>query len=102
MSHTYDRWAREPRIPPSLRFPGGFTVPITLIPRNDITTCPDIEPGDNTFHLGDDEDSVYITDCGIFLWEGLTPKQRWHRLTHEALHALVDWQRWVEIKAGRS
>lgn len=93
MPHDYSAWTRYPKIPKALKFPGGFLVPIYLVPRPWLVGKEVMLPAD--------ADAIYDTDRGIFLWEGLTPKQRWHRLSHESIHANVDWQRWIELKTKR-
>lgn len=75
------------RLPARHRFPGGYTVDIRLSPRGSGV-------------LDADDMGAYETveaDRGVIhLWEGLTPRQRWHTLLHELLHALVDAQSYVE------
>jgi len=79
----------NPRMPKKVRFPGGFVLEIKVAARP-------------TKFLEEDSDAEYHTvetDQGlIVLWEGLTPRQRWLRLMHEMIHAVVDAQRLVEIR----
>lgn len=91
---NFDPWDAVPPVPSALRMPVGFVVPIEIVPRPHVVKDCEV--------LGEDDDAAYTTEYGIFLWEGLTPRQRWHRLTHESVHAFVDWMRWVEIKTKRA
>jgi len=74
------------RLPGRVRLPGGYEITVTLEPR----------PGK---HLSEDDDASYDTDeQRITLWEGLTPRQRWRRFSHEMLHAVADYAHWIETQ----
>jgi hypothetical protein len=91
-TNNYDPWGRVPPLPTALRLPGGFVVPIVRADR----PSEALDEGSDGHSFSDGDGNI-----GIVLWKELTPAQAWNRLTHEGLHALVDWQRYIEIKTKR-
>lgn len=67
------------RLPSKILFPGGFEVQVVLVDLPDFGEYETIDIGHGRISID----------------EKLTPRQRWHFLSHEMLHALVDAQHFI-------
>ena len=75
-----------------IRLPGAYTISISVVSRP--------QPKDGAALALDEDASWNVEDQTIYLWEGLTPRQRWLKLTHEFKHAVNDYELWVRQQVG--
>jgi len=69
-------------LPKSFRFPGGFVCEIAVAPLRDAEDFGEYETLD-------------ISRGRITISSKLTPRQQWHFLGHEMVHATVDAQHYI-------
>lgn len=84
-------------IPSKFKLPGPYWVEIKLVPRPFSLRTRSRED----IILGEEDDAAwYVEKSTIYLWEGLTPRQRWLKLAHEFRHVANDYELWARQKVG--